>query len=190
MSGLLIDQPPLQPHVRALRDSRPPCSTWAPTPGGATDQPTLAFETSATVELGPPRLTGQRVHVVSIPREIEWPTPLPDPRSWSASVALAVAETVQGRRPVGQLSRWVDEQVLATLNVALRQRRRRVARAAPESTRPAVLRSVHLQFPRPGAVEASAHVQLDGRSVAFAFRLQAWYDRWLCTALELGPRSL
>jgi hypothetical protein len=190
MAGLLIDQQPLQPHVRTLRDSRPPCSTWAPTPAGAADQPPLAFETPATVELGPPRPTGHRVHVVSSPRVVEWPAPLPDPRSWSASVALAVAETLQGRRPVGQLSRWVDEQVLATLNVALRHRRRGTSRTAPESTRPAVLRSVHLQYPQPTAVEASAHVQLDGRSAAFAFRLEAWYDRWLCTALELGPRSL
>ena len=31
---------------------------------------------------------------------------------------------------------------------------------------------------------------LAGRSTAFAFRLQAWYDRWLCTALELGPHDL
>ncbi len=189
MKDLLTDPPPLKPHVRALRDSRPPCSTWAPTPGGPAPQPTLAFETPATVELGPPRPNRQRVHVVSVPRAVEWPSPLPDPRSWSASVALAVAEALQGRRPVGQLSRWVDEQVLATLNVALRQRRRG-ARAVPESTRPAVLRSVHLQYPQPTVVEASAHVQLAGHSVAFAFRLEAWYDRWLCTALELGPRSL
>jgi hypothetical protein len=105
-------------------------------------------------------------------------------------VALAVAETLQGRRPVGQLTRWVDEQVLATLTVSLRQRRAQPGRSAAESSRPAVLRSVHLQYPQPGAVEAAAHVQLAGRSTAFAFRLQAWYDRWLCTALELGPHDL
>jgi len=36
-------------------------------------------------------------------------------------------------------------------------------------------------------VEVAAHVQVDGRSSALAFRLQGWGDRWLCTALDLGP---
>lgn len=113
---------------------------------------------------------------------------LPDPRSWCASLALALAEALQGRRPIGQLSRWVDERVLATVTVGLRQQRHSPGRPVEGLMPPARLRSVHLQFPRPGAVEASAHVQVAERSSAFAFRLERWYDRWLCTELELAPR--
>jgi len=116
------------------------------------------------------------------------PSELPDPRSWSASLALALAEALQGRRPVGQLSRWVDERVLATVTVSVRHLRRGPAVPGFPPVPPARLRSVHLQYPHAEAVEASAHVSVADRSTAFAFRLERWYDRWLCTALELGPR--
>jgi hypothetical protein len=108
----------------------------------------------------------------------------------SASLALAVAEALQGRRPVGQLSRWVDERVLAALTVRLGLQVSRSGRSARVAAqRPAVLRSVHLQFPRADVVEASAHVQLGCHSTALALRLEAWCGRWLCTALELGPQD-
>jgi hypothetical protein len=189
MSALLIDDQPLHPHVRAVVDGRPPGRTWSRTGVLRPDQPTLAFEPVASVGLGPPQPTGHDVHVVSRPWSADPSSVLPNARTWSASLALAFAETLQGRRPVGQLSRWVDDRVLATLTVSLRRRRPAPGRLDAAPVPPATLRSVHLQCPTSDAVEASAHVQMGGRSAALAFRLEAWYDRWLCTALELGPRG-
>jgi hypothetical protein len=207
MSAVLVDQQPTAPRIRSLSDSRPPGQTWAPTRAELSRQPALSFDEVSLDETallrsgpagpglagsGPPRPYGHRVHVV--PPVLGPPSALrPDPGGWGASLALAFAEALQGRRPLGQLSRWVDEHVLATLTVHARGRSaapRRAAggtrqRAAPSG--PAVLRSVRLQFPQPEAVELSAHLHVDGRSVAFAFRLEGWGERWLCTALELGP---
>lgn len=189
MTALLVD-PSLTavrvPSVRAVSDGRPPSSTWPTSDPVARDQPRLVFEPSATAEVDAPRPRGYRVVTVDPPWGDRSSSGLPDPRLWSASLALALAEAVQGRRPISQLSRWVDEQVHATLAVAVR----RDGHPASRPSRPAVLRSVRLQFPATDAVEVAAHVQVDGRSRALAFRLEGWYDRWLCTALELGPRGL
>ncbi len=190
MSATIVHEQPPHPHVRAVTDGRPPCFTWSAAERPDPRQPPLLFDAVSPVDVGPPDPVGHRVHVVSQPWVSEASTALPDARSWSASLALALAETLQGQRPVGQLSRWVDERVLATLTVAVRSRRSPYGRSTPAvAHRPAVLRSIHLQSPRTGVVEASAHVQLSGRSTALALRLEAWYDRWLCTALELGPRD-
>lgn len=196
MSVLTLDQQQLQPHVRLLGDDRPPALTWCHTPpavrpAGTHLQPPLVFEpaTDSQVASRRPRPSGHRVRVVAASSEALPPPELPDPRAWSASLALAFAEALQGQRPVGQLSRWVDERVLAVLNLSVRRLRRPPARTAPSPTRPARLLSVHLQFPRVGVVETSAHVHLSGRSSALAFRLEAWHDRWLCTVLELAPRD-
>ena len=188
MSALLADTQPHHPHVRAVRDARPPSSTWSTASAPAFRQPALAFDpVHVPVAASRPKPNGHSVHVVGNSWSADPPSALPDPRIWSASLALALAETLQGRRPIGQLSRWVDEQVLGHLTVTLRLRRSASGQPRPASGRPAVLRSVHLQFPCPEAVEVSAHVFSDGRSRALAFRLQGWGDRWLCTALELGP---
>ncbi|MET1004117.1 MAG: Rv3235 family protein [Propionibacteriaceae bacterium] len=187
----IIEQRAVRPHVRAVCDGRPPGQTWRREESGSVGQPPLVFS-DPVVELGPPRPSQHRVHVVRSPWAAGPAKTLPDARAWSASLALAVAETLQGRRPVGQLSRWVDERVLATLTITRRQHKQSGTtgpRPVAAPSRPAVLHSVHLQFPTTEAVEVSAHVHVDGRSTAFAFRLDAWYDRWLCTALELGPRD-
>jgi hypothetical protein len=188
MSALLADTQPHHPHVRAVRDARPPSSTWSTVSAPAWRQPPLAFDpVQVPVAAARPKPNGHSVHVVGDSWSTDRPSTLPDPRTWSASLALALAETLQGRRPIGQLSRWLDEEVLGHLSVTLRLRRTASGQPRPASGRPAVLRSVRLQFPCPEAVEVSAHVFSDGRSRALAFRLQGWGDRWLCTALELGP---
>ena len=124
MSALLADTQPHRPHVRAVRDGRPPSTTWSTADAPASHQPPLTFEpVHALAAVTRPRPDGHRVHVVGGLWSAGPPSGLPDPRSWSASLALALAETLQGRRPIGQLSRWVDEQVLGHLTVALRLRR-------------------------------------------------------------------
>lgn len=189
MSAVLID-PCLEPRVRIVADGRPPGLTWA---GGVrqapTEQPALQFGPDAELLVGPPRLGQHQLRVIAGARADPWPAGLPDPESWSTALALALAEALQGRRPLGQLTRWVDERVMATLTVSLRRRLSAAPGRRHPATAPARLRSVHLQFPAPGAIEASVHVHLAERSSAFAFRLDAWYDRWLCTALHLGPRD-
>ena len=56
------------------------------------------------------------------------------------------------------------------------------------SLAPTALRSIRIQHPDPEVAEVSAHLIIGKRSAAMAFRLEAWGDRWLCTALELGAR--
>jgi hypothetical protein len=106
---------------------------------------------------------------------------LPDARAWSLALAVSVLEVLSGRRPSGQLSRWLDEPVFAAL--AARLPRRRPGAGSPAPT----LRSVRVQHPGPGVVEVTVHARLGERPVPVALRLEARPGRWLCTALELGP---
>jgi hypothetical protein len=106
---------------------------------------------------------------------------LPDARAWSVALAVTLLEVLAGRRPAGQLSRWLDEPVLAAL--AGRLPRRRPGSAAPAPT----LRSVRVQHPAAGVAEVTVHARLGERPIPVALRLEARPERWLCTALELGP---
>ena len=92
-------------------------------------------------------------------------------------MALAVFETLHGRRPVGQLTRWVDDRVQAVIAF----HRRRVGAVRPRSAGSSC-RSIRVQYPRPDAAEVCAHLALAGRSYALALRLEIWGERWLCTA--------
>jgi hypothetical protein len=93
-------------------------------------------------------------------------------------LAHAVLETQQGVRPVGQLSRWVDQQILADLTMHSRRRHREAA----------TLTAVHLHQLGPVAVEAVAVYRTPaGRTGALAFRLEGLGDRWLGTQLATGP---
>jgi hypothetical protein len=106
--------------------------------------------------------------------------PVLDAAQWSATLALAVFEALHGRRPVGQLTRWVDDRVQS----AIAFHRRRAGAVTPG--RPALLRSIRLQYPRRDAAEVCAHLSLAGRSYALALRLEIWGDRWLCVAAEFS----
>ena len=46
---------------------------------------------------------------------------LPDAREWSATLALAVIQTLLGQRPVAQLNRWMVEEVLAAISICQRR---------------------------------------------------------------------
>lgn len=162
--------------VRPLAESRPPGLTWSPTlaepPAAA--QPPLDFGAAPTVSPA----------IVNRSRWCARPDPrLPDARTWSSSLAMALVEALHAQRPIAQLNRWVDEEVLSAIFLAARRGRGPVGRL----TVLPVLRSVRLQHPHPEVAEVSAHVSVQGRSMALAFRLEALGDRWLCTALELGP---
>jgi Family of unknown function (DUF6459) len=164
-------------NYRSAIESRPPAQTWQPRLAPLMDeaQPMLDLYVRSTGHAN----AGGAVWMAA-------PRPgLPDATAWSSSLAKLLIETVQGLRPIGQLNRWVDERVLAAISSHRRQRLRR--NRHPQTTRPAVLRSVHVQFPVETAAEVAVHLLLSERSVALAFRLEDFYGRWLCTAVELGP---
>jgi hypothetical protein len=209
MAVALVEPTLGHPHVRSVRDGRPSESIWSSSARPPSTQPTLTFDPLPGESLaqagGPaerPQPVGHRVLAVTSPGSAVPSPSMPDARVWAPSLALGLAETLSGRRPVGQLSRWVDERVRSTLSRALHVRRPGPAESAftsvaPSSrlessvgsARPVQLRSVRLQFPHPEAVEVAAHVVTGGRSSAFAFRLESLGDRWLCTALDLGPEA-
>ena len=106
-------------------------------------------------------------------------------------LALALVQVLTGQRPSSQLIRWLDEDVMTTVRYSTR--RSEASRRARTSSTPAApstaVVSVRAQCPSDRAVEASAHLRIGRRFAAMAFRLEAFGDRWLCTALEVAPRS-
>jgi hypothetical protein len=46
-----------------------------------------------------------------------------------------------------------------------------------------------VQHPTPEAAEVAAHVLVGARHLAVAIRLEAFGERWLCVALQLGASS-
>jgi hypothetical protein len=166
----LVCEPVLALLVRPHRDNRPPSAgrpQSARAPATPDLQPPLGLEPVPS-RAGRTAAPGPAGH-------------LPDAAAWSAILACALYETIHGRRPPGQLSRWVDERVLASV-----VRRRRASRGGNLPQRGAAVHSVRLQFPHPEVAEVSAHVSLGARSAALAFRLEGWSGRWLCVALEFS----
>jgi hypothetical protein len=147
-------------------------------------QPPLDLRSGSDhVELPPSRTAGVqftrvRERWTCIPR-----AGLPDAAAWSASLAPAVLQAMLAQRPVSQLARWLAEDVLTA--VALHERERRADRG--RRAVPVTLRSVRVQHPQPEAAEVSVQLVVGQRCVPLALRLEALGDRWLCTALELGP---
>jgi hypothetical protein len=169
------------PLLWGVPDCRPPAEPSPAPRSHPPDQPAL-------IAAGDP--PGARTAERTVVLRNRWfqtpPGHLPDPARWSMTLTWALLESLYGQRPVSQLSRWVDEAVLGMLALRVGRRQRRPT-SAPHGWGNATLRSLRLQCPGPGAVEVTAHLLLDGRSVPMAFRLQAWGSRWLCTALELAP---
>ncbi len=102
---------------------------------------------------------------------------LPDPRTWAALLAQAVVEVLGGRRPVGQVVRWVDPEILDRLRASAPTRGAKV--------RPVLVRRVRVSTQPDGTVEAAVVVDDGTRCRALALRLEALSRRWLCTALDL-----
>lgn len=167
-----------RPQLRSAPDSRPPCHRWPQPAPTLVDQPMLALQPGADSVPGQPAAISRHAEISVWGADP--PDALPDARAWGASLASALVQVLQGLRPLPQLTRWVDERVLATLALA---GRRSPARPGIPS-RPAVVQSIRVQHPHPQAAEVAAHVAVGHRSVAVAFRLEVCGDRWLCTAAE------
>ena len=179
---------PRPAQVRPLIESRPPCvgPFRPPLLHLVPDQPPLDLREDRSDEPDPApgdrRIGGARLvkaRWTAMPR-----SGLPDAVAWGSSLATAMVEALLAQRPVAQLNRWLAGEVLA--DISLHQRRRLAQGRRP--TVPVTLRSLRVQHPQPEAAEVAALLMVGRRPMAMAFRLQALGDRWLCCALELGPR--
>lgn len=171
--------------LRVVPRSAPEPVRWPPTPVARPalelSQPPLPW----SAEPAPtPRSTAANraarppVHTVCFGTGVQ--PGLPDPADWAVRLARMVLETMHGLRPVNQLSRWVEPQILSELTFRSRRRDR--------SERTA-LTAVHLHQISPLAAEVVAvHRDGTGRSGALAFRLEGAGDRWICSALTTGPQ--
>ena len=112
---------------------------------------------------------------------------LPDPRTWAAKLARAIAEVAVGERPPGQLTRWVARDELARLaRRGQHVQRHPAARAQRGVSRLRLVRAVRACPVAPGIVEASAVIVGGDRAHAIAIRLEAVAGRWLATVVQLG----
>lgn len=161
-----------RPLVTPVVESRPQPWRWCAAARPQPAQPALDL-----------RAAGDPYVEVSAVDAGDLATPgLPDAGAWSVALAVSVLEVLAGRRSPAQLSRWVEEDVLTALTGRLPRRRPGPGAGAP------ALRSVRVQHPGPGVAEVTVHGRLGERPAPVALRLEARGDRWLCTALELGPR--
>jgi hypothetical protein len=173
-------------YIQWLTESRPASVTWPRSSPPQPNQPPLDLidhgpdfaESTATYE------RGVRVRTVKACWAAQPRQGLPDAEKWSTTLALAVIQTLLGQRPVAQLNRWMVEEVLAAISM----HQRRTLRVQGRKAIPAALRSVHVQHPSPDVAEVSAHVSIGKQSAPMAFRLEALGERWICTALQVGPR--
>lgn len=166
--------------VRPATDARPPSQLWqAPAPP-VPNQPSLLLNLELAPDLQP---APGELATLGFPRWAPARSGASEVRAWSATLAAAILQVVQGQRPITQLTRWVAEQALADLAL----RRRQVAQSGYRDNRPAALRSIRLQHPAPSVAEVCACLALGRWTVPLAYRLEQTGDRWLCTALELGP---
>ena len=102
-------------------------------------------------------------------------------------VAQAICEVVTGRRPIGQLSQWATHQVLARV-LSWSRHRDRIRTSVQVA-------SIQVQHPRRGVAEVAARLEVPvgsgpSRSLALALRLERSGQRWVCTAVDAGPRGL
>lgn len=98
-------------------------------------------------------------------------------------LAGAGVEVIAGRRPAGQLARWLAPGVLDALRTRAALTRRT---ATPPPTRAPTVRGVRVCALHERLVEASAVVD-DGRRVrAIALRLEPHRGAWRATAFEIG----
>ncbi|MDC7121135.1 Rv3235 family protein [Cellulomonas fimi] len=108
--------------------------------------------------------------------------PAHDPGVLAGRIALATVEVLGGRRPIGQLARWLTPGVLDALQVraALTLRVRGTSSRAPQ------VRRVRASAVDEHTLEAGVVVE-DGSVVrAVALRLETHRGAWRATVLEIG----
>ncbi len=109
---------------------------------------------------------------------------LPDPEPLLVNLARCILEVLAGARDLDQLSRWVTDEVYASLlhRTILAERARRVKGHTP--LRPALsVLSTHVYEPRDGVVEGTVIVRNPARVRAVAIRLEGLDRRWRASAV-------
>lgn len=140
--------------------------------------------------LAPPPSLAQRLRLVASDRRIladaadEGPGPAPDVDAarFAHGVGLACVEVVLGRRPAGQLARWLTPGVLH----AVQERAALTRRAAGAPAGRAHVRRVRVCPLDARTAEACLVVDDGARVRAVALRLEAHRGTWRVTTLEIG----
>jgi hypothetical protein len=102
--------------------------------------------------------------------------PAPGPRA--GVLVGAITEALSGRRPLGQLIRWVTSDVYDELEVSVARDRGRGWSART--------RRLIVTEPADGVAEVTAVVQRGVRASALALRMEGRDGRWVVTALQLA----
>jgi hypothetical protein len=102
--------------------------------------------------------------------------PAPGPRA--GVLVGAISEALSGRRPLGQLIRWMTSDVYDELEVCVARDRGRGWAART--------RRLIVTEPADGVAEVTAVVQGDVRASAMAMRMEGRDGRWVVTALQLA----
>jgi Family of unknown function (DUF6459) len=114
---------------------------------------------------------------------------LPPVTAWSARLATAIAEVLDGQRPASQLIRWVSSDVDAGLRAWARAKALHPSLAAvtwgpdrlPSGRRRARrVRSLRWTSPSDGVAEIAAVIEGDPRPLVVALRLEGLDGRWVC----------
>lgn len=111
---------------------------------------------------------------------------LPDPEPLLINLTRSVLEIFAGARDLEQLSRWVTDDVYATLlkRTMLASRARAVKGQVAQHLAVNIARVI-MSEPRDGVVEAVVIVHGRARSRAVAIRLEGLDQRWRATALSV-----
>ncbi len=105
---------------------------------------------------------------------------LPDPKAWSETLAIGIAEVLVGDRPAFHLIRWLAFDVYCTVA-------RRAVTPPPDANRSRpLLRCVQVSKISDSVVNVSAVIQKGVRGRAMCLRLVAESDRWRCTELMVA----
>lgn len=146
---------------------------WATGPQMAQPGPARTRQPRSSANLGQIRVVTSGAAWSCVPA-----AGLPDPTRSCVRLCFGIVETLQGLRPLRQLSRWLDDPVLAIVGLHARR---------PAGRQPPIgLKSIHLQVPSPVSVEAVAVYRVNERTEVMALRLEARGQHWLCTAWETG----
>lgn len=108
-------------------------------------------------------------------------TSLPDPQIWSENCARVIIDILSGRRNLSSLRRWLDMSLYRRLEA-------RISSRPPEGepSFPALTKASRLCQISPTAYECAVVVMENGRARAVAMRINAFRNRWMITALEVG----
>lgn len=102
-----------------------------------------------------------------------------NPEPWSKLLACAIIDSVEGRRDVRTLSRWIARDLFPKLTSCC-------AELEERHPKPARAHSARSWQPSPGVAEVAVTLWDRDRLRAVAMRLERPRNRWLVTALEFA----